>query len=187
MLNLAISKKGLWKLSNLFQSTTLKLKSLNIKASGGCILHQDDSIAIGTILSSSNCPPKVRIEVQQSFCIKKPVESNPLMNKFPMSHSHEKLIEMIVFDIKDQKHLGECIAYSNCRWVLTIFDTEESGIRSLADGVKSKQDTRTQVIALRGFKCNSYHNDYVGFIKPFSTSVSVFNFVFQQMTKVMKL
>ena len=187
-LNLDISNKGLWKLSNLFQSPNLK--SLNIKASGECILHQDDSIAIGTILSSSNCPPKVRIEVKHSFCIKKPIESNLLMNTFPMSYSqsHEKLIEMIVFDIKDQKHLGECIAYSNCKWVLTIFDAEEKGIRSLADGVNSKQDTRAQVIALRGCKHDSFY-DNMGFnyIKPFSASVSVFNIVFQRMKKVMKL
>ena len=180
-LNLSISKKGLWKLSNLLQSTSLKLMSLNIKASGGCILHQKDCIAIGIILSS-NCPPKVRIEVQQSFCIQKPVESDPLMNRFLISNSRGKLIEMIVFDIKDQKHLGECIAYSNCKWVLTIFDAEEKGIRSLADGINSEQDTRAQVIALRGFTGDSF-NDNKLFSE--SASVSVFNIVFQQMKKVM--
>ena len=186
VLKLKISGERNWELSSLLPRLTLD--TLNITgsvSSSECVLCLEDSIAVGELLCTSRCPNEMTVEIKDKYDIARHESQFPKISL---------LVEMVIYDSKNQDNLGDIITHSNCDWIVTV----ENGSRDInydtfAAVASSAHDTSSRVVHLRGGKYDKVNDDKKEtsapefYFKPLSLSAEALNALFTNMNHMLSL
>ena len=186
VLKLKISGERNWELSSLLPRLTLD--TLNITASvssSECVLCLEDSIAVGELLCTSRCPKQMAVEIKDKYHIERRESQFPKISL---------LVEMVIYDSKNQDNLGDIITHSNCDWIVTV----ENGSRDInydtfAAVASSEHDTSSRVVHLRGGEYDKVNDDKKEtsepefYFKPLSLSAEALNALFTNMNHMLSL